>query len=125
MSASKFDLSVYKVVSRIPKGRVATYAAVAGALGCRAPQAVGQALRRNPFAPEVPCHRVIGSGLTLVGFQGHRQGEAIAAKRALLTREGVAFDEAGRLLDRSRVMDASELEEQAAEAAITRCGPPL
>ena len=64
--------------------------------------AVGQALRRNPFAPEVPCHRVIASDLTIGGFGGHRQGNAIARKLRMLAAEGVRFRN-GRLADPGRV----------------------
>lgn len=106
---SPFDQSVYAVVRAIPAGRVATYAAVARALGCGSPRAVGQALRRNPFAPQVPCHRVISSRLTLGGFQGHTIGQPMAAKRQLLAKEGVQFDPDGRLLDSARVVDPAEL----------------
>lgn len=51
---------VYAVTSRIPKGQVTSYGAVAARLNSSA-RAVGQALRRNPFAPDVPCHRVVKS----------------------------------------------------------------
>ena len=118
MPASKFDLSVYRVVSRIPRGRVATYAVVARALRCGSARAIGQALRRNPFAPEVPCHRVISSSLSLGGFQGHRQGAAIDAKRALLKNEGVGFDSSGRLLDSGCVLTVEELGLEAMRGAV-------
>ena len=49
---------VYDALLQIPAGRVATYASLARALGS-SPRAVGGALRRNPFAPRVPCHRVV------------------------------------------------------------------
>jgi methylated-DNA-[protein]-cysteine S-methyltransferase len=48
---------------------------------------VGQALKRNPFAPEVPCHRVVASDGSLGGFHGERQGEMIERKRRLLEEE--------------------------------------
>ena len=56
-----FESQVYGALGEIPRGRVATYAALAARLDCGSAQAVGQALKRNPFAPEVPCHRVIRS----------------------------------------------------------------
>ena len=114
---SPFDQSVYAVIRQIPRGRVATYAAVAGALRCRSPRAIGQALRRNPFAPEVPCHRVISSNLQLGGFQGRRDGGPAAAKRRLLAAEGVEFDAASRLLDPARVLSAGDLTAPAAATA--------
>jgi methylated-DNA-[protein]-cysteine S-methyltransferase len=93
---------VYVAVRRIPRGRVATYGGVAAAIGCGSARAVGQALRRNPFAPRVPCHRVIASDLTLGGFDGARAGAELARKERLLAAEGVVFRN-GRLLDRDRL----------------------
>jgi O-6-methylguanine DNA methyltransferase len=54
-----FEQKVFDLVRTIPAGKVSTYGDIAAALGMRSSQAIGQALRRNPFAPEVPCHRVI------------------------------------------------------------------
>ncbi len=75
----------------MPAGRVTTYARLAKRLGCRSAQAVGQALRINPFAPEVPCHRVIRSSGHVGGFQGEAEGPAVALKRRRLAQEGVLF----------------------------------
>ena len=98
-----FEQRVYDAIGRIPAGSVSTYGLVAKAVGCGAVRAVGQALRRNPFAPRVPCHRVIASDLTLGGFRGEREGAALDDKRALLAREGVGFDQRGKLVDPARV----------------------
>jgi O-6-methylguanine DNA methyltransferase len=49
---------VYKLLQQIPTGKVSSYAALSKALSS-SPRAVGGACRRNPFAPEVPCHRII------------------------------------------------------------------
>ncbi|MEI6970120.1 MAG: MGMT family protein [bacterium] len=96
--ATSFENMVYDSVRRIPAGRVSTYGAVARAVQCSSPQAVGQALRRNPFAPEVPCHRVIASDLSPGGFAGATGGPVLARKIALLEREGVVFTKrSGRL----------------------------
>lgn len=98
-----FEARVYTALGEIPRGRVVTYAALAEHLECGSAQAVGQALKRNPFAPEVPCHRVIKTNLTLGGYSGKTRGVRIARKRHILEEEGVEFDEAGRLLDHGRV----------------------
>ena len=87
----------------MPAGRVTTYGLLARHLKCRSAQAVGQALRRNPFAPEVPCHRVIAADLRIGGFCGARAGAQIRRKLRLLQQEGVRFDAAGRLGDARRV----------------------
>jgi methylated-DNA-[protein]-cysteine S-methyltransferase len=96
---TEFEQRVYEQVRRIPAGRVSTYAAVARTLGCGSAQAVGQALKRNPYAPQVPCHRVIRTDLTLGGYAGAINGEPLRRKRRLLRGEGVEFDREGRLLD--------------------------
>jgi methylated-DNA-[protein]-cysteine S-methyltransferase len=92
-----FQEKVYEVTRMIPRGRVVSYAAVSAAIDCRSPRAVGQALRANPYAPEVPCHRVVATDRKLGGFFGDRTGAAIARKIALLKSEGVDFDADGRV----------------------------
>lgn len=88
---SAFQQRVYAAVRRIPKGQVTTYKILAETIGCGSSRAVGQALRRNPFAPEVPCHRVISSDLSIGGFSGEYRGDQISRKQALLAGEGVLF----------------------------------
>ena len=96
---TKFEQSVYDAICKIPKGKVTTYKLLAKTLNCGSNQAVGQALKRNPFAPEVPCHRVIATNLSLGGFSGQTEGPKIAKKRRLLKSEGVTFDAKGKLVD--------------------------
>ena len=80
-----FQQAVYRATCRIPRGQTRSYQWVAQAIGRpKAARAVGRALRDNPFAPTVPCHRVIRSTGALGGFV---RGEA--AKRRLLAAEGV------------------------------------
>ena len=79
-----FTQRVWALTARVPTGRVVTYADIAHHLGTRAYRAVGGALRRNPYAPEVPCHRVVGSDGKLTGFAG-----GLEEKRRLLRAEGV------------------------------------
>lgn len=101
---SEFARRVYDAVTEIPAGRVATYGGVADAIGCASARAVGQALRRNPYAPKVPCHRVIASDLSLGGFQGCRLGTVLKRKEMLLLAEGVRFMN-GCLEDPERVWE--------------------
>ena len=72
------------MLKKVPRGKVTTYRHLAHALGSRAYRAVGQAMKRNPNAPRVPCHRVVRSDGTLGGYAG-----GVAKKKRLLTREGV------------------------------------
>ena len=88
-TVTEFQKKVYAAVSEIPRGSVSTYALVARRIGCGSARAVGQALRHNPFAPGVPCHRVIRSDLSLGGFMGAESGRKVARKAALLRAEGV------------------------------------
>jgi len=67
-NVTAFETKVYELCKQIPKGKVSTYGSMAKALGCGAPRSVGQALRRNPFAPTVPCHRVVAADRRLGGF---------------------------------------------------------
>jgi len=64
-TVTQFQLCVYTVVADIPEGRVSTYTAIARILEC-SPRAVRLALRRNPFALEIPCHRVIASNMVIL-----------------------------------------------------------
>lgn len=101
---TEFQKKVYKAVKRIPRGRVSTYKHVAEHAGCRSPRAVGQALKKNPYAPAVPCHRVIASDMTIGGYKGQTSGSVAREKLALLMKEGVEFAD-GRLCDPGRVHD--------------------
>ena len=101
--STPFQLRVYDALCLVPRGQVTTYALLARHVRCGSARAVGQALRRNPFAPQVPCHRVIAADLRIGGFCGARDGTQIRRKRALLATEGVTFDAKGRLADPARV----------------------
>lgn len=64
-----FHRRVYEVARAIPPGEVLTYGEVARRIGePGAARAVGQSLSRNPFAPVVPCHRVLAAGGRAGGF---------------------------------------------------------
>ncbi|KAF2691873.1 DNA binding methylated-DNA--cysteine S-methyltransferase [Lentithecium fluviatile CBS 122367] len=102
-AVTPFQERVYALLQQIPEGKVATYAAVARVLKS-SPRAVGGALRNNPFAPEVPCHRVLASTGFIGGFKGDWEkvpsGVNQEEKRKLLKEEGVEFDERGFLVDK-------------------------
>ncbi len=44
-----FELSVYKLCRKVPAGKVTTYGNIGKALGCKSAQAVGNAMRNNPY----------------------------------------------------------------------------
>lgn len=86
--ATSFREKVYELCSRIPKGKVSTYNAIAKRLKS-GPRAVGNALRRNPYAPKVPCHRVIKSDGTLGGYDGIMNNKK---KILMLKKEGIIIN---------------------------------
>ncbi len=90
---TEFQQLVLRAEHRIPRGRISTYRLIAEYLGKRnGARAVGNALANNPFPLIVPCHRAIRSDRHLGGYQG-----GIEMKRALLEKEGIPFDDKGRV----------------------------
>ena len=84
-----FTEKIYKIASKIPKGRVATYGQLAKMAGSpRAARAVGMCMKHNPDMKVVPCHRVVASDGTLTGYAF---GSGIPTKKKMLLKEGVAF----------------------------------
>ena len=82
-----FYQAVWKACAEIPSGQVRTYGWIARRIGKpKAARAVGQALGKNPFAPTIPCHRVVGADGRLTGYSG-RGG--VATKKRMLQKEGV------------------------------------
>ena len=84
-----FDEKVWKLMQRVPKGRVTTYSMIAKKLNTRAYRAVGNACRKNPYAPRVPCHRVVRTDGTVGGFGGKTSGKTVEKKIRLLRKENV------------------------------------
>lgn len=81
-----FDRRVYEAARAIPPGETITYGELAKRIGePHAAQAVGQSLGRNPFAPIVPCHRVVAADGTMHGFSATG---GVNTKLRLLTIEG-------------------------------------
>lgn len=82
-----FEGKVYKAIKAIPKGQVRSYKWVAKRIGRpKAYRAVGNALNKNPFAPVVPCHRVVKSDGSLGGF-----ARGAKTKLKLLQAEGLTL----------------------------------
>lgn len=89
MASSDFTRRVYQITRQIPKGRVATYGQLAALVGRpRSARAVGMAMKTNPNAPRVPCHRVVAANGALTGYSAFR---GLVTKKAMLIREGVVF----------------------------------
>jgi methylated-DNA-[protein]-cysteine S-methyltransferase len=79
-----FQTKILTATAKIPFGAVSTYQAVARRAGNeKASRAAGGALNQNPIPIVVPCHRVVGSNGSLVGYAG-----GLDVKRRLLTLEG-------------------------------------
>ena len=86
---TKFQLKVWAYLSKIPRGRVKTYSQVAKAIGKPlAVRAVANAIGKNPYAPRIPCHRVIRSDGSLGGYSGKG---GVKTKRFLLQKEGITL----------------------------------
>lgn len=72
-------------MKKVPRGQVATYKELARAVNRpRAARAIGNVVHKNPWAPQVPCHRVVKSNGEIGGYAG---GEKKKIK--LLESEGV------------------------------------
>ena len=85
----EFHQRVYALARAIGPGATLTYGELAQRLGLPgAARAVGQALGHNPFAPIVPCHRVLAAGARSGGFSSHG---GISTKLRMLMTEGAAI----------------------------------
>ena len=79
-----FNSRCYELLRKVPRGKVTTYKALAKALNTKAYRAVGNAMNKNPYAPQVPCHRVINADGKLGGF-----ASGINNKMSMLKAEGI------------------------------------
>ncbi len=86
LKGTKFQQKVWKFLKTIPKGKVKTYKEVAiGINKPKAVRAVANACGRNPYAPKIPCHRVIRSDGKLGGYSAPG---GLKTKKKLLKKEG-------------------------------------
>lgn len=98
-ASMSFTEKAWAVCARIPEGKVTTYGSIAKRLGKpHGARAVGQAMNRNPYAPAVPCHRVVGADGKLTGYAG-----GLAKKKRILQAEGVKIT--GDRVDRACIID--------------------
>ena len=71
LKGTKFQIKVWKCLKNIPKGKVKTYKQVAISINHpKSARAVANACAKNPYAPKIPCHRVIRSDGSLGGYSG-------------------------------------------------------
>ncbi|MBD3304076.1 methylated-DNA--[protein]-cysteine S-methyltransferase [Candidatus Woesearchaeota archaeon] len=85
---ANFQEKVYSLCKRVPEGKVTTYGEIAKSIGKTGllSRAVGNALNKNPYAPVIPCHRVVKSDGSIGGFaSGSRK------KINLLRKEGISI----------------------------------
>jgi len=99
---SDYSRKVLNCVYKVPVGYVTTYKAVADAAG-GSPRAVGRVMATNPFAPIVPCHRVVCSDFTLGGFGGGF-GAGVKMKREILEREDRGYLEPSKIKVNGKVL---------------------
>ncbi|WPH02074.1 Hypothetical protein R9X50_00492900 [Acrodontium crateriforme] len=101
-SLSEFRKTALGLLCQIPPGRWSTYKAISDHISATShktcARAVGSAMRNNPFAPGVPCHRILAADRTLGGFCGHwgENGRFANKKHELLHLERVRFDSGGK-----------------------------
>ena len=89
LNGTKFQIKVWKAISKIPRGQVRTYKELAKLIKKpKAIRAVANACGKNPYPIKIPCHRVIRSDGSLGGYSG-RGG--ISAKKDILKKEGYNF----------------------------------
>jgi len=101
---TSFRKKTLSMLCQIPRGRYSTYSAMSDHITATShktcARAVGNAMRNNPFAPEVPCHRILAADGSLGGFGGHwgENGKFASKKHELLHEEGVRFDGRGKVI---------------------------
>lgn len=87
---------VFKLVSAIPRGYACSYGRIAAAAGVIARE-VGSLMAHNPLYPLVPCHRVVGSDYSLVGYRGATEGPDLDDKLERLCAEARGFKDEPRV----------------------------
>ena len=89
---TKFQEKIYKILKKVPKGKVTTYKALSKKARTKAYRSVGTAMNKNPYAPKVPCHRVINSNGNLGKF-------ASGTKETIKLQKGEGFEIKNKKID--------------------------
>ncbi len=102
MGKKSFSEKCYKLLKKVPKGKITTYKALAKSIKSKAYRAVGNAMNKNPCPGtnknEIPCHRVVKSNGQIGGFsQGTKK------KISLLKKEGIKIKN-GKIQNMERVL---------------------
>ena len=84
----RFNERVLFYCKKIPKGKVSTYKEIGRNMKTKAYRAIGNGLRKNKDAPQVPCHRVVCSDGKVGGYQGKKNSKK---KIELVRNEGSKF----------------------------------
>ena len=92
MHLPEYSRRVLSFLLKVPVGYVTTYGALAKAAGGGA-RAVGRVMAMNPFAPLIPCHRVVRSDFSIGGYGGEVVGQGVKMKHAILQREDRGYKE--------------------------------
>ena len=91
LKGSKFQIKVWKEIKKIPKGKLTTYKNIANKIGFpKASRAVANACGKKPYAPLIPCHRVIKSNFTIGGYSSKG---GIKKKIKLLIKEKININQ--------------------------------
>ena len=100
MTTTEFQEKVYEKLRKVPRGKITTYKLLAKAVNkkSKAYRAIGTAMNKNPYAPQVPCHRVVNSDGKVGGFASGTKD-----KINLLKKERV-FVEDGKIKDFDKVL---------------------
>ncbi len=100
-----YTQKVLKATLHVPLGYVTTYGAIAKAVG-GGPRAIGNIMASNPFAPIVPCHRVVRAGFKVGGYGLG----GFKVKVELLNREKQGFSETKRIVVNGRGFEVFPVE---------------
>lgn len=84
MATNSFSSKCYSLLRKVPVRKITTYKALAKAIGTKAYRAVGNAMNKNPYAPQVPCHRVVKANGEVGGF-----ASGTKKKIEMLKKEGI------------------------------------
>ncbi len=89
LKGTEFQILVWKEIAKIPYGQTRSYKELAIAIGKpNSSRAVANACGKNPYSPDIPCHRVIRSDGLIGGYSGLG---GIKRKKELLVKEGIIF----------------------------------